>query len=85
MGDIPQMNLAVDGGGLIRYGGIHLGQVYAVFFRGVEDVQGRQKTWYVASRFPWQPFVQVPEIIQIVDVLCFDDTQDTPFTTIIGG
>ncbi len=64
---------------------VHRGKNKSVSFRIVQDMQYGQKLWHIKGRLSGKLFVEVPEIIEVVDPLVPDTFQYCPLSTVIGS
>jgi len=51
----------------------------------IDDMEDRQEPRYVSRSLVGQLDIEVPEIVQIVDFLCFDPVHHRPLAAIITG
>ncbi len=51
---------------------VHRRQSEAMCVWIVQNVQNGQELWHIKGRLPWESFIEVPEVIQIIDSLAFN-------------
>ncbi len=85
-GDVGQFHHFADLHRFIVHQRVRRGlQLKAVFGRIFDDMQCGEKTGNVAGRLMRQPGIQIPEAVEVIDVLAGNDAQDPAFAAVVSG